>query len=144
MLGERNDRARLALTALRTAAGQVRDTNIRQAEEILDAVVAAAVDLAEAMAAAAVSADLVDSARLSIRRVLDELPESAPVNVRLNPADHAELIAAGTGELAPGMAVTLVPDRAIERGGAVAQTAVTTVDATLSAAVRRVRAELSQ
>jgi len=42
------------------------------------------------------------------------------------------------------MDVTLVADPAVERGGAVAETSVSTVDGTLSAAVRRVRAELDR
>ncbi len=143
MLRDRDERARQALSALRASAEQVRATTVQRAEEILDSMVTAAVELAEAMASAAVGADLVGAARQSMRRALDALPAATPVTVRLNPADHAELAAAGTAELAPGMAVTLVADPAVERGGAIAATDVTTVDATLSAAVRRVRAELT-
>jgi flagellar assembly protein FliH len=142
VLNDRDERARQALTALVAAAGQVRATTVQRIDEVLDATLTAAVELAEALAGAALATDLVEGARQGLRRVLAEVPAAVPVTVRLNPADLAEL--EGAEKLAPGMDVTLVADAAVERGGAVASTAVTTVDATLSAAVRRVRAELDR
>jgi flagellar assembly protein FliH len=144
MLRERDSRAAVALAALAAAADQVRATTVQRAEDVLDATVAAAVDLGEAMAGATIAADLVGAARAGVGRTLAELPPAVPVTVRLNPTDHAELVSAGLAELAHGRTVTLMADSAVERGGAVAETEVTTVDATLSAAVRRVRAELAQ
>jgi flagellar assembly protein FliH len=142
VLSDRDELARHALTALRAAADQVRATTVQRIDEVLDATLTAAVELAEALAGAALATDLVEGARQGLRRVLAEVPATAPVIVRLNPADLAELEA--IEQLAPGVDVTLVPDPAVERGGAVGETTVTTVDATLSAAVRRVRAELDR
>jgi flagellar assembly protein FliH len=142
VLAGRDAQARQALTALRAAADQVRATTVQRLDEVLDATLTAAVELAEALAGAVLATDLVESARQGLRRVLAEVPAAVPVLVRLNPADLAELETAA--ELAPGMDVTLVADPAVERGGAVAETSVSTVDATLAAAVRRVRAELDR
>ncbi|OLF19358.1 FliH/SctL family protein [Actinophytocola xanthii] len=144
MLRERDSRASLALAALAAAADQVRTTTVQRAEDVLDATVTAAVELGEAMAGATVAADLVGAARAGVDRTLAELPATAPVTVRLNPTDHAELLSAGLAELAHGRTVTLMADPTVERGGALAETEVTTVDGTLAAAVRRVRAELAQ
>jgi flagellar assembly protein FliH len=137
---ERNEAARDAVAALRSAADHVRVTTVSTATELAGDVLAAAVELAEALAGVGMAADLVGAARAAVGRTLAELPSTVPVTVRLHPADHAELIAA---DLAPGTDVTLVADPAVARGGAVAETDVTTVDATLAAAVARVRAELS-
>ena len=144
MAREHTERATRSLRALRVAADQVHGTVVDGAEEVLGAMVTAAVELAEAMAGMTVAADLVEATRHSVRRALAELPANAPVTVRLHPADHAELAAAGADGIAPGMAVTVLPDPTVERGGAIAATEVTTVEATLSAAVRRVRAELAR
>lgn len=137
---ERDEAARHAVAALRAAAGQVATTTVSTATDVAEDVVAAAVELAEVLAGTTVAADLVGAARAAVGRALAELPSTVPVTVRLHPADHAEL---ATADLAPGAVVTLVADPAVARGGAVAETEVTTVDATLAAAVARVRAELS-
>ncbi|WP_169514623.1 FliH/SctL family protein [Actinokineospora enzanensis] len=130
-----------ALTAVDTAARQVQATSVRRTEELAGEVLAAAVHLAEAMLGAQLTAAVTESARHGLTRAIADLPATAAVVVRVNPLDHAELVA--EGDPAPGRTVTLVADPAIARGDAIAQTAVTTVDATLANAVARIRAELA-
>jgi flagellar assembly protein FliH len=65
------------------------------------------------------------------------------VLVRLNPADHAVVAAAGTQREIDGRTVTLLPDPALRPGDAVAMCDATTIDARLDGALARIRDVLS-
>ncbi|WP_026421631.1 FliH/SctL family protein [Actinokineospora inagensis] len=140
LLAERAQRAAAALGAVHAAADQVLATTVSRAEDLATEVLSAAVELAEAMLGAQLSVAVTESAKAGLDRAIGGLPATASVTVRVNPADHAELVA--DGDPAPGRPVTLVADPSVARGDAIAQTSVTTVDATLGAAIARVRAEL--
>ncbi|MBM7773340.1 flagellar assembly protein FliH [Actinokineospora baliensis] len=141
LLGERAQRTDFAVSAVDTAARQVLATTVRRAEDLAEQVLAAAVELAEAMLGTQLSVAVTDSARAGLARAVGALPATAAVTVRVNPLDLAELTA--DGDPTPGREVTLVADQTVSRGDAIALTAVTTVDATLGAALARIRAELA-
>ncbi|PPK66479.1 FliH/SctL family protein [Actinokineospora auranticolor] len=141
LLAMRTEQAGAALTAVDTAARQVQATSVRRAEDLAEQVLVAAIDLAEAMLGAQLATAVADSARAGLTRAIAELPTTTSVVVRVNPADHVELTSGA--DPVPGRSVTLVADPGVARGDAIAQTAVTTVDATLSGALARVRAELA-
>jgi flagellar assembly protein FliH len=144
MLRERDTEIGRGLRAVSAAAGEVRATTVQRSEEIADFIMSAAVDLAEAILGATVSADVVGAANTAVARALAQFPMgAAAVTVRLSPEDHATLTASGTAELTAGQDVTLVADPRLARGDAVAENPITTVDATLSAALERVRQELA-
>ena len=144
MLREREAELGQGLAAVSAAAGEVRATTVQRSEEIAEFIMSAAVDLAEAILGAAVSADVLTAARAAVSRALTQLPIAGPaVTVRLNPEDHAALTATDIAELSGGRDVALVADPGLARGDAVAENRVSTVDATLSAALQRVRQELA-
>lgn len=143
MLRERDERAASAVLALGRAVDGVRAAAETRAVELADYVLAAAVDIAQALLRAELAADTVAGARAAVRRALAEVPADEPVTIRLNPEDHVELSGTGVEDAAVGRTVILVADPTLTRGDAIAVTGVRTVDATLSAAVDRVRAELA-
>ncbi len=67
-----------------------------------------------------------------------------PATVRLHPDDRAALDAATLAELVGDQPVTVVSDSSLQRGDAVVATDSRTVDATVAAALDRVRAELQR
>ncbi|MGH3497792.1 MAG: FliH/SctL family protein [Nocardioidaceae bacterium] len=128
-----------------------------QAEQALHAVVAATQRLDKSMAAACAAvesragevalaltevllgrelADGPGSAQAAVLRALTLAPTGLPVVVRLNPADITMLAELGTN--VPPQ-VSLTPDPSVQPGDAVAVSGATTVDATLGAALARVR-----
>ncbi|MFL6142451.1 MAG: FliH/SctL family protein [Labedaea sp.] len=144
MLRERDAEIGRGLRAVAAAAGEVRTTTVQRSEDIADFIMTAAVDLAEAILGATVSADVTSAATTALARALAEFPMGGQaVTVRLNPEDHATLTASGVAELTAGRDVTLVADPRLARGDAVAENPITTVDATLSNALERVRQELT-
>lgn len=77
-----------------------------------------------------------DSAVDAVRRVLDVLPSDVAVfTLRMHPAD----LAAVDPDVLADHSVTLLADPSVERGGAVAETDTMVVDASVSAAMARVR-----
>lgn len=70
--------------------------------------------------------------------------EPVPATVRLHPDDRAALDAATLAELVGDQPVTVVSDSSLQRGDAVVATDSRTVDATVAAALDRVRAELQR
>ncbi|GLW93142.1 FliH/SctL family protein [Actinokineospora globicatena] len=141
LLADRATRTALAVSAVDDAVRQVLGTTVRRAEDMAAEVLAAAVELAEAMLGTQLSTAVAESARAGLERAISGLPATASVTVRVNPLDLVELTA--NGDPTPGKQVTLIGDPGVARGDAIAQTAVSTVDATLGAALARVRAELA-
>ena len=83
-----------------------------------------------------------DPGRAAVERALALAPDRGPIVARLNPVDHAAVLAVAD-ELAPGREMELVVDPTIEPGGAVVEVGACRVDAQLSAAVARVREVLA-
>ncbi|HET9143757.1 FliH/SctL family protein [Actinophytocola sp.] len=141
-LRQRDERVERAMAAMSAAAGRIREITVQRSEELSELILAAAIDLAEAIVGAELSADVLGATRTAVARALAQLPAGPAVIVRLNPEDLAELTDAG--DLPPSGAheVTFVADPEVARGDAVAQNKVSTVEATVSGALQRVRAEL--
>jgi flagellar assembly protein FliH len=134
--------AERAVAALLKAAAGLDARRGPALAEVQDAVLAAAVEVAEAILGYEVSR-AEDSGLAAARRALAVVPEGGPVTVRLNPDDHRTLAAAG-GTAVDGREISLRADAALAPGDAVAEYGVTTVDATLAGAIARVREVLSR
>ena len=106
---------------------------------------AATVDAAIAIAAAVLGRELsvlADPGREAILRAFAVAPtEASTATVRLHPSDARLLDDADS--IVPGVAITVVPDPAVEPGGCELTVGDTTVDATVSAALARVREVLA-
>lgn len=140
LLARREQTTRDAIRAIEAAAAQLRAHLAEQAEDIADTVLATAVDLAEVLVGARLSAATTPG-QDALRRALAHIPPGDTARVRLNPADHAELVDAQDGVDAEGRTVVLVADDSIARGDAIAETTLTTVDARLATALARIRQE---
>jgi flagellar assembly protein FliH len=102
-----------------------------------------AVDLGLRIAEAVLGRELAamtDPGAEALRRALAEVPPTVAATVRLHPADAAALDPAETA----GRPVTVVADPAVATGGAVLETEVSTVDASLETAFARVRGALGR
>lgn len=162
-----------ALAAVAKAAADLDTRETPALEAIADAVLSAAVDIAEALlgyeVANAESAPDGSTALAAIRRAMSLVPDGGPVTVRLYPDDYATVVGRGdtgltagrpagtpgtgvprrpaTGDATyafEGRAITVRADATLSPGDAVAEYGVTTVDATLAAAVARVREALAR
>jgi flagellar assembly protein FliH len=78
----------------------------------------------------------------AVRRGLSLAPRTGAVTVRLHPDDADQLPAHQLDQLAGGRPITLVADPSVEMGGCLVEVGACTVDAQLSTALDRVRAEL--
>jgi flagellar assembly protein FliH len=142
---EADDRARReaehrdALAALDAAAAELR----ARIGEAVDAVAAQAVDVALDLTRAVVGREVAtasDPGADALRRAMSLVEPNGPVTVRLHPQDRANLDPAAL----EGMSVVLVDDPGLARGDAVAETDDTLVDATIGAALDRVREVLAR
>lgn len=135
---------RRAVAAIAEAAADLDARWAPALAEIEEALLSAAVEVAEAIVGYELSrAD--DRPVAAVRRALSMAPGCGPVTVRLNPDDHRTLVGAGgTTYAVDGRAITVRPDAALAPGDAVAEHGVTTVDATIAAAVARVREVLGR
>jgi flagellar assembly protein FliH len=130
-----------ALAALGTAASGLDRRIAQTAEELEDAILAAAVELAEAILDRELST--MDGRALdAARRAIALAPAGAEILVRLHPEDHAMLAEDGALEI-HGRPVRLRPDPTLRPGDAVAEYGATTIDAGLPAALARVRRVLA-
>ena len=127
-----------AVRALETAAAQVR----ARLDEACAAVESQAVEAALQIAEAILGRELAvatDPGADAVRRLLDVLPaEVSAFTLRLHPADLAVL----DEELLAEHPVTVVSDPGVTRGDAVAETDTLVIDASVSAALTRVREAL--
>lgn len=108
------------------------------AEQVQDSLAAAAIDLAEALLGQELN-DAETSARAALTRALTGVPRSEVRAVRLHPEDLAALDL----ETISAVDVKLKADRTLNPGDAVTDFTHGYLDATLSAAVDRARAALS-
>lgn len=142
-------RADSAVQALHAAAEQLRQTTMTITDQIEDQILAAAVELAEALLGRALR-DPEVAAPAALARVLRLAPANEPVTVWLNPADHDTLTGpAGTAligsvEGATGRGITFETDPGLQAGDALARCASTTIDARLAEGVARLREYLSR
>ncbi len=84
-------------------------------------------------------ATMTDAGAEAIRRAVAEVPATAAATVRLHPEDKAAL----DPTTIEGRPLTVLADAGVPRGGALLDTEISSVDATLEAALDRVRAALT-
>jgi len=127
---------RRAVDALGRAADEVAARTVPAVEQIQDMVLRTAMDLAEALLGHELSTAPGRDVQ-ALRRAMADVPGTGPVTVRLHPDDYHTLRpTVAQDESRP---VVLVPDARLRPGDAVAESGSTTVDATLAAAVARVK-----
>jgi flagellar assembly protein FliH len=132
---------RRAVDALVCAADDLASRTAPAISQIEDLVLRTAVDLAEVLIGHELTTGA-DRDEHALRRAMSAAPGAGPVTVRLHPDDyrtlhrHASERAVADDE---DRRVVLVPDVDLRPGDAVAETGSSTVDATLEAAVARVR-----
>jgi flagellar assembly protein FliH len=136
-----------ALAAVAGAADALERRAVTAAGEVEELILASAVDLAEALLGRELSDPTVRGLD-AVRRALSLTPSGVDVTVRLHPEDHDTLTGAldaadGGRYTIEGRAVRLVADGALAAGDATAEYATTTVDASLGAAMARVREVLA-
>jgi len=132
-----------AVGAVLAAADQLAQKAVPVLADLEDIVVRGAVQLAEALLGRAL-AESTEPGLDALRRAMALAPDGGTPTVRLHPADLATL-SAPDGEYAiGGRTVILRADPALSPGDAIAEQGATTVDARLSTALDRVRAELTR
>ena len=138
-----------ALQALQAAAADLRQSTMSITDDIEDQILAAAVEIAEAL----LGRELRDpevAAPAALARVLRLAPANEPVIVWLNPTDHDTLTGPagkaliGSVEGATGRGLAFERDPELLPGDARARCGSTTIDARLSAGVARLREYLSR
>jgi flagellar assembly protein FliH len=141
-LAAANDRERRlseALTALATAARECSDRQSAAVDEIEQQIVEAVFELAETLLGREMSRTRTPG-RDALRRALALVDAHGPAIAYMNP-DDLETIG-DYADLAPGRAITLVADAAIEPGGCVLEAGSARVDAQLGPALRRAKQAL--
>lgn len=129
----------VTLRALEAAAREVRESLAVACSALERHVVEAALQIAEAVIGRELAV-AADPGADAVRRALTILPHDAETFVlRLNPADRAVLDPA----VLTGHTVTVVDDPTVPSGDAVVETDTTVVDASVAAAVARVREVLA-
>ena len=137
------------LQALEQAAADLRQSTLSITDDITDQVLAAAVQLAEALLGRELR-DPAVAAPAALARVLGLAPAEEPVTVWLSAPDHQTLTApagaalVGSVEGATGRALTFEVDPELRPGDARARCGSTTIDARLSAGVDRLREYLTR
>jgi flagellar assembly protein FliH len=125
---------RQAITALEAATAQMSSRLAEALDQLAGHTVDAALQLTEAVVGREV-ATATDPGADALRRAMALVDPQVTPTVRLNPADRALLDPAAT----EGRNVVVVDDPTVARGDAVAETDVNLVDATIEAALARVR-----
>jgi flagellar assembly protein FliH len=141
---DRELKLRTALAALSHAANQLEEAAAPTSDQIEDAILSAAVDVAESLLGRELlAADVAAPAALA--RVLRLAPAGERITVSLSPEDHATLTGDnGAALLADiietgGHVISLTPDASLQSGEAIGRTGATTIDARLSAGLQRLR-----
>jgi len=140
-LSEQAGRTAAALQALDIAAGQMQQRAAADRAQIEQRLSAVVVDLVEAV----IGAELRDGgarATAALTRALSAAPQEGSVTVRMNPGDHAMLIELGMSS--PQERIVLVADAGVAPGDAEVLGQTTYVDASISAAIERVREVLAR
>ena len=125
--------------ALAAALDQARADLAATQRELADRAVELGLQVAEAVLQRELAV-VVDPGAEAVARALAEVPATVPVTVRLHPADLAVLDPAALD----GRQAALVGDPALQRGDAVVETETHVVDATVAAAMARVREVLGR
>ncbi|HXD62170.1 MAG TPA: FliH/SctL family protein [Lacisediminihabitans sp.] len=141
MLNERNAQLDSALSALEAAARQLHERAIPTIEHAQDVLVSSAIELAEAILGYEL-ADGPRSARAALARVLDHTDPKLLLNVRMNPADVAELDGARSDSAPTASGVEIIADASVARGDALGDFADGYLDARIRTALDRARAAL--
>ena len=138
-----------ALQALQAAATEMRQSTMRVTDDIEDQILAAAVELAEALLGRELR-DRDAAASAALARVLQLAPANEPVTVWLHPLDHETLTGPAASALigrvegATGRGLAFETDPELQPGDARARCGSTTIDARLSAGVARLREHLGR
>lgn len=134
-----------ALEALARAAAQLEAKTAPTISMMEELILAAALELTEALLGREL-ATIDTRARDALRRALSLTPPAGPVIVRLHPDDYHTLMRDDwSNEFhIDGRTVQLQPDPSLSPGDAIAESGATTVDATLPAALARVKEVLAQ
>lgn len=127
-----------AMAALEGAAQQLRAAVEDVAGTMESAVVELALQISEAVLGREVATSA-DPGADAVRRALRLLPDGAIATVHLNPEDRARLDPSTFG----GLTLRLVDDPTLARGDALVETDQSVVDATMGAALARVREVLA-
>jgi flagellar assembly protein FliH len=149
LLAEHQQQVASALQALDRAAAALRQSTLSITEQIEDQILAASVELAQALLGRAL-ADPELAAPAALARVLRLAPANEPVTVWLSPADYETLTGPegtaliGSVEGATGRGIAFETDPELPAGDAVARCASTTIDARLSEGVQRLREYLAR
>jgi len=128
-----------AVDLLLTAAQACRAAEQVAVAEVEDTVVELALSIARTVLDRELAAST-DPGAEAIARALALAPDDCPVTVRLHPDDV--LVLGDVSAVAPGRALLVVADPAVERGGCVAEGAGRSVDAQVGPALARVAAAL--
>ncbi len=137
--GRREAEHASALAALEVAAEQMRARMTEALEALADRTVEVALELTEAILGREV-ATATDPGADALRRALAMVDPTIPATVRLHPEDRMTLDPATLD----GRTVVVREDPTLQRGDAVVETEDTLVDATIAAALGRVREVLQR
>jgi flagellar assembly protein FliH len=129
-----------AIAALDAAASALAVQHATALHDVEDLVMNAAFDLATTLLGRELEI-APTPVRDSIRRALTVLPGDVPITVAVHPVDAAAL--GDLADITAGRAVRIVTDADVEPGSCVADGGATHVDASLTAAIERVRQVLA-
>ncbi|UQU65423.1 flagellar assembly protein FliH [Couchioplanes caeruleus] len=132
-----------AVNALGRAVTNLETQLMPTLQELQEAVLANAFELAEAIVGRAMD-DPEGRAAAALRRAMSAAPDLGDIVVSLHPDDFVNLVGTATDAdyNYEGRPVHLRPDSALRPGDAVAETGTTTVDASIAAAVARAKEAL--
>jgi flagellar assembly protein FliH len=138
-----------AIRAIAEAAESLERRGVTAATEIEDLIIRSAVELAEALLGRELS-DAGERALDAVRRAMSLAPSGIAITVRLHPEDHDSLVGTDSDLSHPGgdfflngRPIRVIGDPSLSPGDAMADYAATTIDASLTAAMVRVREVLS-
>jgi len=132
-----------AVAAVMSAADQLAQKAVPVVADLEDILVRGAVELAEALLGRAL-AESTEPGLDALRRAIALVPDGGIPTVRLHPADLATLSAPNGEYVIAGRTAELRADPTLSPGDAIAEQGGTTVDARLSAAIDRLKAELAR
>jgi flagellar assembly protein FliH len=132
--------AHAALDAIVAATAALRDRDIAGMATLSEFAVDLALDLARTIVGREIDT-AIDPGRDALVRALAVAPPAGDVVARLHPEDLATL--GGVDQLVDGRELRLVADPSVGRGGCTLDAGPSHVNATIEAAIERVRAELT-
>jgi flagellar assembly protein FliH len=133
-----------AWRAMRAAAQELHEVAAAGLEAAQEDTIALAVAIAEKVLRREIARDDTFTGQL-VRRCLQRIVHKSEVRVRVNPADHAKILAERDTllrETGLGHEITILADRRVERGGCIVETPDFVVDGTIAGQLRVARAAL--